>query len=144
MCTGLLRQELCEQENGQRQSKAKCGLVCSSVRACASWRWPQFPFHRQERQRSRRNRTTGLGFLPSPVAGPISQPRPTGSGSREKCNKPASVRLLLRLRGITHTSHPGCGKGISRTRPPNHGPTAGRRRGAKWSRDVGELSCAED
>src|SRR4029077_4267642 len=64
------------------------------------------------------------------------------SGSREKCNKPASVRLLLRLRGITHTSHPGSGKGVRCTRPPTHGPRAGRGRAAKWSSDVGELSCA--
>jgi hypothetical protein len=66
-----------------------------------------------------------------------------GGGSREKCSKPAFVRLLIRLSRITCTSYPGSGNGIICTVPPNHQPTAGRRRAASWSGDVGEISCAE-
>jgi hypothetical protein len=54
------------------------------------------------------------------------------------CTKPASVRLLTRLRRITFTS---TGSGFSCTVPPSHQPTASRRRGARWSGEVGELSC---
>ena len=66
-----------------------------------------------------------------------------GGGSCEKCNKPASVRLLIRLSRITCTSHPVSGNGIICTVSLNHEPTAGRRRAARWSEEVGELSCAE-
>jgi hypothetical protein len=58
-----------------------------------------------------------------------------------RCNKPVSVRLLG-LRRVTYTHYPGTGKELTCTLRPTHGPSAGRRRVARWSREVGELSCA--
>jgi len=60
---------------------------------------------------------------------------------RYSCIVLTSVRLLT-LSRITYTSHPGSAKALSCTVPPTQKPTAGRRRAARWSKEVGELSCA--
>ena len=60
---------------------------------------------------------------------------------RYRCIVLTSVRLLT-LSRITYTSHPRSARGLSCTVPPTQKPTAGRRRAARWSKEVGELSCA--
>ena len=84
-----------------------------------------------------------LAFSRHPALAEFHNHDPRAAAVVRSATSQPSVRLLLRLSRITCTSYPGSGNGIICTVPPNHEPTAGRRRGARWSEEVGELSCAD-